>query len=259
MFIAVILLTAFVFGATETVAHPDLESPLLRPLPPAQEGRVQQAYGLFSCTCPNLASVPLGAPQCGCKEAVEDRRVLEEGLKGHEKQELDSGLALVETVLDVIEAEPRMRRALNFPQEKFDVLWDTTRSVCPAELLKVYRIGPISCQIRATWGLRFKTFLALGYEVPEIFNFYVQEVNVDLPEEKQFEAHQLKYEEAGNAAIFLPLIGGIVVFGAFRMFRARRRKSQEGSGVQSNKSKHRRLSSAEEALLREEIEDSLER
>jgi len=190
---------------------------------------------------------------------VEDRRLLEEGLNGHEKAELDSGLALIETVLDVIEAEPRMRRALKFSQEKFDELWDTTRSVCPAELLKVYRIGPISCRIRATWGLRFKTFLALGYDVPEVFDFYVQEVNVDLHEEKQYEAHELKYEEAGNATIFLPLVGAIAVFGAVRMFRARRKKPKKPEEGEPKKSKYRQLSSAEEALLREEIEDSLER
>ena len=150
-----------------------------------------------------------------------------------------------------------MRRALQFSQQAFDELWDTTRSVCPAELLKVYRIGPISCRIRATWGLRFKTFLAVGYTVPEIFEFYVQEVNEDLPDEKKYAAHELKYEEAGNVTIFLPVAGAIVVFVVLRTFRRRRSATREGESGTSS-SKYRKLSEAEEALLREEIEDSLE-
>ena len=251
---------ALLAGADSACAHPDMETPLFRDLPQSEEGRVAQALTVFACPCGPAGKGKLISPSCDCKAAVEDRAMLKEGVTSASEKDIKSGKAVLEAILDAIESEPRLRRSIKFNQKDFDHLWDTTRSVCPAELLKVYRIGPISCRIRAIWGLRFKALLALGYSTEEIFESYVLEVNAGLPEDKQYAAHELLYVPAGNVAITLPIVAGLIAFLGLRLVKRRRlkkkEKAQHGKPVSGSKSGD--LTEAEKELLREELEDSLE-
>lgn len=236
------------------LGHPVLSADVPAPIAPKGGDARAQALEVFWCTCSEDRRVKLQDPACDCADAKEDRAEMVSDVLGMGKEEQASGKAALQSILNAIEVSPRLRRSIVYSQERFDHLWDTTRSVCPAELGKVYRIGPISCRIRGIWSLRFKAMLALGYSTDSIFDFYVEEVNADHTGEEPYTAHGLKYVPAGNTTIFFPFVGIACVALAFLFFgklkgRVQARREPEPL-VEPG------LSDDERAMLAEELEDS---
>ena len=113
---------------------------------------------LFRCPCPGKDALKLSESGCDCEAAVSARTDLSNTIAAESASNEKALNAQLNGILESLEGSPELKRSLIFEQEDFQHLWDTTRSVCPAELMKVYRIGPISCRIRDVWKIYSKRF-----------------------------------------------------------------------------------------------------
>ncbi len=221
------------------------------------------ALALFKCPCPASEGVSLERESCSCVAAEDARSALREGIQAEKASSEILVVAQVNGILEALEESPELKRSLIFEQEDFQYLWDTTRSICPAELMKVYRIGPISCRIRDVWKMRFQTLLSMGLSTEAIFGFYVREVNADREQEDHYHAHDLKYVPAGNSPVAIPALIAVVAAALFWFSRRRQQEKSDikGAGTAAAPAEPvtpKGLSEAEAKLLAAELDDSEE-
>lgn len=263
--VAFFTLVLLFFGAVIARAggiHPDLLAvPEFSQVNLGEDG--EDALALFKCPCPASEGVSLARESCTCLAADDARSALREGILGEKGSSENLVVAQVNGILEALEGSPELKRSLIFDQGDFQYLWDTTRSICPAELMKVYRIGPISCRIRDVWKMRFQTLLSMGLSTEAIFGFYVREVNADRDQEDHYHAHDLKYVPAGNSPVAIPALIAVVAGTLFWFSRRRKQEKAELKGgmptaASTEQVTPKGLSEAEAKLLAAELDDSEE-
>lgn len=245
---------ALVFGASTALAHPELTAPVPVPAAPLAPDPVVQALMAVSCTCSDSEGLTLAAPDCACPPADEDRAVIRAAFEKFPQHVVAEGVATLPALLEAVHDTPRLLKSLRYPDAIYEDMWSTTRSICPEEMGRVFRSGPVDCNTKAIWSIRFRTMLALGYSQDQVLAYYTAEANATQKPEKPFTTESLRFTQASDSTLAVPFAVGALVLIAALVLRAvwRRRRSESTKPAPTPAIP---INAEDRAILEDELDD----
>jgi cytochrome c-type biogenesis protein CcmF len=236
------------------VAHGALPQPRgMAPPPPGQE--LPDIYATLTCACPGFGEVALtlADARCTCREALDERILVERLLRDEPRDEVTSGRAKLDVLERLVSLDPGWDARLIYDVPTYEHLVTTTKTVCPGERGLVLSQAQISCSIRNRWFPRFRAMFASGMSTHAIFRYYVDDSNVTMAPSQPWTYEDLKAnpEKALSWAFPGALVLGLVGL-LFAGITRRRKAGPFQPAIASSSADH--LTPEQRLLLEDELD-----